>query len=116
MARHRLTSFLIILALAMPIMDLPVLVDSAQAASKKRPRPQPQRCFTLAKKIGASRVWWGRHVGYRDVDPVFEWGPKREVFNDIACFRSRKDCENWLYWMRTDFPHSTYYKPCRRGL
>lgn len=115
MARHRLTPFLIILALIAPL-GLPVTFQSAEAASNVRPRPQPQRCFTLAKKVGPSRVWWGRHVGYRDVDPAFNWGPKKQVFDDIACFRSRKDCENWLYWMRTDFPHSTYYKPCRRGL
>lgn len=87
-----------------------------EAASNKRPKPKPERCIPLAKKIGPSRVWWGRHIGWRELHPMFEWGPKRERFNDIGCFRNRKACENWLYWMRTDYPNSTYYKPCRRGL
>ncbi|MCT4654879.1 MAG: hypothetical protein N4A65_03605 [Cohaesibacter sp.] len=88
----------------------------ADAGNNIRPRPQPQRCLDLAKKIGPSKVWWGRHKGSRDLEPMFEWGPKSEYVNQIGCFKTRKACENWLYWMRTDFPHSNFYNPCRRGL
>lgn len=115
MARPRLTPFLIMMALS-ALLSLPVTFENAEAASNVRPRPQPQRCFTLAKKIGPSRVWWGRHVGSRDLDPTFSWGPKKQRFDDIACFKNRKDCENWLYWMRTDYPNFSYHKSCRRGL
>ena len=51
-----------------------------------------------------------------DDDDFFNWGPKKEAFDKIGCFRNRKDCENWLYWMRTDYPLFYRANPCRRGL
>lgn len=115
MAFKRLSIFLLVCALVAPLLEV-VVLSEANAGSKARTRPVPQRCFTLAKKVGPSRVWWGRHTGYRDIDPMFKWGPTRETVNEIACFKTRKQCEDWLYWMRTDYPHSTHYRPCRRGL
>ena len=115
MARNSLTSLLMSFALIASVA-LPVTLVPFEAGAKERPRPAAQRCLGLAKKIGPSRVWWGRHVGYREVEPMFEWGPKRETFNAIGCFKSRKECENWLYWMRTDFPNFAAARPCRRGL
>ena len=84
-----------------------------------RPNPKPSKCLMLAKKIGASRVWWGRHVGAKEVeddDLFFSVGPRRVEFDDIGCFRTKKDCQNWLYWKRTEYPIFGSIRPCRRGL
>lgn len=92
---------------------------STQIASNIRPRPEPQKCLALAQKVGASNVWWGRHVGEREARQqggIFEWGPRKESFDAIGCFNTRQDCENWLYWMRTDYPEFGFIRPCRRGL
>ena len=87
--------------------------------TRPRPRPTPYKCLALAQDIGASRVWWGHHVGVRqlrDDDDLFGWGPTKESFDAIGCFRTQKDCENWLYWKRTDYPEFHFIRPCRRGL
>nr|WP_319516465.1 hypothetical protein [uncultured Cohaesibacter sp.] len=84
-----------------------------------RPNPKPSKCLMLAKKIGASRVWWGRHVGAKEVeddDLFFSVGPRRVEFDDIGCFSTKKDCQNWLYWKRTEYPIFASISPCRRGL
>lgn len=114
MVRQRVSVMLLATAFLLPL--LLAAPSPVNAGSNKRPKPSPHRCLDLAKKIGPSKVWWGRHVGKRDLQPMFNWGPKQEHINQIGCFKTRKSCENWLYWMRTDFPHSTYYNPCRRGL
>nr|WP_321457728.1 hypothetical protein [uncultured Cohaesibacter sp.] len=84
-----------------------------------RPNPQPSKCLMLARKIGASHVWWGRHVGAKEVEDdslFFSVGPRRVEFDDIGCFKEKKDCENWLYWKRTEYPIFASISPCRRGL
>ncbi|WP_319410645.1 hypothetical protein [uncultured Cohaesibacter sp.] len=84
-----------------------------------RPNPTPSKCLMLAREIGASRVWWGRHVGAKEIDDndlLFSFGPRRVEFDDIGCFRTKKDCQNWLYWKRTEYPIFASISPCRRGL
>ena len=115
LARKSGFSFLM-LALLLPVLSGPMMVIPNQAYAAQRPNPKPQKCFALARQIGASRVWWGRHVGSKKLDPMFDWGPRRESFNGIGCFRTRKDCENWLYWKRTEFDQFNKIRPCRRGL
>ena len=88
-------------------------------AQNIRPNPKPSKCLMLAKRIGASRVWWGRHVGAKEIeddDLFFSVGPRRVEFDDIGCFQSKKDCQNWLYWKRTEYPLFGSISPCRRGL
>lgn len=88
-------------------------------AQNVRPNPKPSKCLMLAKTIGASRVWWGRHVGAKEVEDdtlFFSVGPRRIQFDDIGCFKTKKDCENWLYWKRTDYPIFSSISACRRGL
>ena len=82
----------------------------------QRPKPQPSRCLWLARQIGASRVWWGQHVGTRQRSDFFEWGPSKEQFDEIGCFRSRQECEDWLIWKRDEYPEFFYARPCRLGL
>ena len=115
MAKKGLFSFLI-LALFLSTMSAPIVMVPNEAHAQKRPQPKPFKCLALARQIGASRVWWGRHVGSREGDKFFSWGPKKDYFDQIGCFKSRKDCEDWLYWMRSDYPEFSFHKPCRRGL
>ncbi len=115
MARKSLHTFLS-LALMLPVIVGPMIVFSNPSFAAQRPNPKPEKCFALAKEIGASRVWWGRHVGWRERDTMFDWGPRREYFNGIGCFKTRQDCENWLYWKRTEYDFFQAIKPCRRGL
>ncbi|WP_316858105.1 hypothetical protein [uncultured Cohaesibacter sp.] len=92
---------------------------SAGNAASIRPKPKPSKCLALAREIGASRVWWGRHVGAKEVesdDLFFTFRARKVEFDDIGCFRSRKDCENWLYWKRTEYPLFSSISPCRKGL
>ena len=115
MARRGLFSILI-LATMIPLGLAPGLGTYGFALAQERPQPEPSRCLSLAQSIVASRVWWGQHIGSRERNDVFEWGPRKETFNDIGCFRTRKDCKDWLYWKRTDYPEFRVAKPCRRGL
>ncbi|WP_157967704.1 hypothetical protein [Cohaesibacter intestini] len=115
MARKSLYAFLS-LAITLSVIAGPMVMLSLPSLAAQRPNPKPEKCFALAKQIGASRVWWGRHVGSRERDTMFDWGPRREYFNAIGCFKSRQDCENWLYWKRTEFYDFHAIKPCRRGL
>ncbi|SNY92760.1 hypothetical protein SAMN04515647_3029 [Cohaesibacter sp. ES.047] len=115
MAPRSLSSILI-LATFLTTGLTPFSAFAPVALANDRPNPEPARCLSLAQTIGASRVWWGQHIGYRERSDIFEWGPRKETFNDIGCFRSRKDCEDWLYWKRTEYPEFRIAKPCRKGL
>ncbi|PLW76998.1 hypothetical protein C0081_13215 [Cohaesibacter celericrescens] len=114
-AKRSLFSFLI-LSIFMATLSAPVVLLPNSVSAMERTNPKASKCLALAKQIGASNVWWGRHVGSKELDPLFKWGPSKEVFNSIGCFKTRKECEDWLYWKRTDYPEFSSVRPCRRGL
>ena len=115
LAKKTLVS-LLVFAVFLSFWASPIVIASGEAMASERAHPQPSQCLRLASRIGASRVWWGRHVGTRDRETIFEIGPQKEYFKAIGCFKSRKECEDWLYWKRTEYPEFTFARPCRRGL
>ncbi|WP_319533672.1 hypothetical protein [uncultured Cohaesibacter sp.] len=116
MARRSLFSILIIAAVVFPTLYPGWGIEGVAIAQEAQARPEPSRCLSLAQAIGASRVWWGQHIGTRERSEFFEWGPRKETFNDIGCFKTRRECEDWLSWKRADYPEYGSARPCRRGL
>lgn len=115
MAKRSLFSFLI-LATFVTTLSAPVVLLPQSVSASERAKPKPSKCLSLARQIGASHVWWGRHIGAKERDPFFKWGSRKEEFNAIGCFSTRKACEDWLYWKRTEYPEFAAVQPCRRGL
>ena len=82
----------------------------SQAAQPKR-GVQGVDCSTLARSIGASKVWRSYFRGARQ-------GPFDHVFwyTSSPCFRSQADCTAWLYWAQSDWPYYTTVTRCHRGV
>ena len=83
-------------------------------AQRVKPRPNPERCDYLLAEIGERKLWQGVFAGRREA--FFETFGRFETTSQVACFRSQKACQLWLYWMQSDWPYDTFRIGCGRGI
>ena len=81
------------------------------AVAKAHPRVPGLSCSALASSLGPGNVWRSFFHGERETLFNHRW-----PFTGAPCFRSKGDCQNWLYWAQTDYPLDQEIRWCRRGL
>ncbi|HZP21030.1 MAG TPA: hypothetical protein VFB16_12585 [Bauldia sp.] len=99
-------------------LSLALLAPAAPAeASDVRPHSKGLSCFALSKSMPKSQIWHARFYGERQ-----ELGFRPPDFDVTAstrqapCFKTRATCENWLYWMMSEWPDMQRFQRCRQGL
>lgn len=86
------------------------LAGGMASAQTIRPRPEPLDCTAATAELGQAATWFGVFAGRRKNS--FDW---IETTSVMACFRTERDCFNWLYWMQTDWPDWTFRIGCAKG-
>ena len=96
-------------AVALGVLFASSLVQTGANAAQP-PRVAAESCGALAATIGPANV----------VQAVF-WGQRPDPFERIeetyvsVCFRSKSQCNAWLYWAQTDWQQSHVLTRCRVG-
>ncbi len=98
------------IAIAALVGALLLPVRAPASAQTIRPRPEPLDCTAATAEFGQAATWFGVFAGRRKT--TFDW---IETTSVTACFRTEKDCFNWLYWMQTDWPDWTFRIGCAKG-
>lgn len=66
-------------------------------------------CDDMLKTIPASKLWYGHFTGQR------EWGinlDQLQTRTAAGCFRTRAECDNWLYQWRSTFQFNFWADYC----
>ncbi|PLX39027.1 MAG: hypothetical protein C0606_00315 [Hyphomicrobiales bacterium] len=82
----------------------------AAEAQTVKPRPAPGDCEKMALQHGAETLWWGRFSGRK-----IGFFDRTENRSEWACFLTERECNDWLYWMRTDYPERWWINRCDKG-
>jgi hypothetical protein len=88
---------------------LPALSEPAAA----QPRPAYGDCRDMTTTYGPGSVWWGRFSGGRKSKWGFRDGVEYKTTE--LCFKSRSDCEAWLYRLKSDWQYMPRWNECLRG-
>ena len=98
------------LAAAFGVLIASTLFQSAANAAQP-PRVSAESCGALAATLGPANV----------VQAVF-WGQRPDPFDRIeetyvsVCFRTKSQCNAWLYWAQSDWQQSHVLTRCRVGI
>ncbi|MEZ5841735.1 MAG: hypothetical protein R3D02_15350 [Hyphomicrobiales bacterium] len=90
-----------------------LFLSGAALADSIKPRPEPGDCGVMLRQAPADSIWWGRFAGGRQSRTYCDWC--EESISVEACFTNERDCRNWLYWMRSDYPDTTRVAGCELG-
>lgn len=66
-------------------------------------------CAAMAKTIPPSKLWYGHFTGQR------QWGVYENAIQTRTvegCFRTRAECDNWLYQWRSTFQYNFWSDYC----
>ncbi|MCB4768962.1 hypothetical protein LGR54_10130 [Ancylobacter sp. Lp-2] len=66
-------------------------------------------CAVMAQTIPASKLWYGHFTGQR------QWGTFQEQIQTRTvegCFKSRGECDNWLYQWRSTYQYNFWNDYC----
>jgi hypothetical protein len=78
------------------------------------PVPGPD-CAAMIARYGPRGLWHGRFVGGREVEPfMFSDSSFIQSYAAEACFRTRGECDRWLYALNTQFQDRPELSVCRR--
>jgi hypothetical protein len=79
----------------------------AEASAQRR---LEWNCPAMVASIPAGKVWWGRFSGGREFN-------RGGVLNKTteACFRTRQECERWLYDLKSEYQYDPRWNQCRLG-
>jgi hypothetical protein len=86
------------------------LVAAGNASGQRR---LEWNCPAMVAQIPAAQVWWGRFSGGREETMGERDGivPKTTE----ACFRTRQECERWLYDLKSEYQYDPRWNQCRLG-
>ena len=79
---------------------------SLPASAAQPPRVPGYDCRALGAQVGPGNVWQTVFTGWRE--DIFG---RREDLRVAPCFASQADCNAWLYWAQTDWPHNFIQHP-----
>ncbi len=71
-------------------------------------------CPAMVARIPAGKVWWGRFSGGKEEMAPFG----RDMIvpkTTEACFRTRQECERWLYDLKSEYQYDPRWNQCRLG-
>jgi hypothetical protein len=78
------------------------------------PVPGPD-CNAMIARYGPRGLWMGRFVGGREVEPMmFTDQTFIQRYASQACFRTRGECDRWLYALNTQFQDRPELSVCQR--
>ena len=86
----------------------------AQAKEPAFPVQGPD-CHAMVARYGARGLWIGRFAGGREVD-LFGDATRIQSHAAEACFRTQRQCDQWLYALNTqfqDWPQLSVCQPLR---
>lgn len=66
-------------------------------------------CTAMARTIPPSKLWYGHFTGQR------EWGTfldRIQTRTVEGCFRTKAECENWLYQWRSTYQYNFWADYC----
>ncbi|MCJ8143785.1 hypothetical protein MKI84_12750 [Ancylobacter sp. A5.8] len=66
-------------------------------------------CTAMARSIPPSKLWYGHFTGQR------QWGlnlNRLDTRTVSGCFRTRAECDNWLYQWRSAFQYNFWNDYC----
>lgn len=69
-------------------------------------------CAAMAKTIPPAKLWYGHFTGQR------EWGlydNQIQTRTVSGCFRSKAECDNWLYQWRSTYQYNFWADYCVRS-
>jgi hypothetical protein len=83
------------------------LLAADEAAAQRRIE---MNCPQMAATVAPATVWWGRFSGGREFN-------RGGVLNRTteACFRTRQECERWLYDLKSEYQYDPRWNQCRLG-
>jgi hypothetical protein len=96
---------------------LSLLAPVAPADAAIRPHSKGLSCAALSKTMAKSSIWQARFYGERQ-----ELGFNPPDYNATAttsqapCFKTKTTCENWLYWMMSEWPDMQRFQRCKQGI
>jgi hypothetical protein len=70
-------------------------------------------CGAMVAQFGPRRLWQGRFSGGREVELFFD-STQIQWYAATACFRSKVECDRWLYALNTQFQDRPETSICRR--
>ena len=92
------------------LVALFALASTPAGAQTIRPRPQLMACSVATAELGQANTWFGVFAGRRQ--NVFD---AIQTISVQGCFRSERECIDWLYWMQSEWPDWTYRIGCAKG-
>ena len=88
-----------------------VVLAAGDASAQRR---LEWNCPAMVASISASKVWWGRFSGGKET--MFTFGRDAIVPKTTeACFRTRQECERWLYDLKSEYQYDPRWNQCRLG-
>jgi hypothetical protein len=86
----------------------------AQAQAPAFPARGPD-CGSVIAQFGPRGVWMGRFSGGREVTvSMFLEREGIQTYSAEACFRTRAECDRWLYALNTQFQDRPILSVCQR--
>ena len=89
-----------------------ILFAAATHAQEPAVPVQGPDCRAMVAQFGPRGLWQGNFSGGREVELYFD-STQIQWYAANACFRSKRECDRWLYALNTQFQDRPETSVCR---